>query len=117
MLTQAAEARFGVASIYQEQGQYMEAVDAYTEYIKYHPAYFKRDQAIYNSAICYEALRNYEEAYENYKTYAETYPDGKFYKAADLKVRQYEYDEDQDGFPYYKEAIAGTSDTDANVHP
>ena len=95
----------------------MEAVDAYAEYIKYHPSYFKRDQAIYNSAICYEALRDYEEAYENYKTYDETYPDGKFYKAADLKVRQYEYDEDQDGFPYYKEAIAGTSDTDANAHP
>lgn len=117
MLVQAAEARYGIASIYQEEGQYMEAADAYVEYIKYHPSYFKRDLAIYNMAICYEALRDYEEAYESYKTYSETYPDGKFYKAAELKVRQYEYDEDQDGFPYYKEAIAGTSDTDANAHP
>jgi len=117
MLTQAAEARYGIASIYHEEGQYMEAVEAYEEYIKYHPAYYKRDEAIYNMAICYEALRDYEEAYENYRTYSETYPDGKLYKAAELKVRQYEYDEDQDGFPYYKEAAAGTPDTDANVHP
>ena len=117
MLVQAAESRYGIAEIYQAQGKYLDAVDAYNEFIKKHPTYFRRDQAIYSIAICYEALRNYEEAYESYKTYAETYPEGKLYKPAELKVRQYEYDEDQDGFPYYKEAIAGTSDTDANAHP
>jgi tetratricopeptide (TPR) repeat protein len=117
ILVQTSESRYGIAEIYQEQGLYFDAVDAYNEFIKYHPTYFRREQAVYNTAICYEALRDYEEAYENYKTYAMTYPDEKFYKAAELKVRQFEYDEDQDGFPYYKEATAGTSDTDANAHP
>ncbi len=117
MLVQTSESRYGIGQIYQELGLYLDAVDAYNEFIKYHPTYFRREQAVYNIAICYEALRDYEEAYESYKTYATTYPDEKFYKAAELKVRQYEYDEDQDGFPYYKEAVAGTSDTDANDFP
>ena len=116
-LQQAAESRYGIANIYQQEGSYLEAIDAYKEYIKFHPTDLRRESAIYNMAICYEGLRDYEEAYKSYKTYRDTYPDGKFYKAAELKVRQYEYDEDQDGFPYYKELIAGTSDTDANDHP
>jgi len=114
---QSAEARYSIAEIYQEQGLYFEAIDGYNEFIKYHPTYFRRAPAIYNMAICYEALRNYAKAYERYRTYSITYPDEKLYKAAELKVRQYEYDEDQDGFPYYKELGAGTSDTNANEHP
>ncbi len=117
LLVQTSESRYGIAEIYQEQGKYLDAVDAYKKFIKYHPSYFKRSAAIYNIAICYESLRDYEEAYDSYKTYADTYPDEKLYKAAELKVRQYEYDEDQDGFPYYKEAAAGTSDTDSNDKP
>lgn len=118
MLRQAAQARYGIAEIYHlDQRRYFEAIDAYEEYIKYHPTDFRRDEAIYNMAICYESLRDYNEAYETYKTYRDTYPEGKFFKAAELKVRQWAYDEDQDGFPYYKELIAGTSDTDANQHP
>jgi len=116
-LGQVAEARFAVAEIYQDQSRYFEAIDAYEEFVKYHPSYFRREEAIYDMAICYEGLRQYNKAYENYQTYTMTYPDGKLYKAADLKVRQYEYDEDQDGFPYYKELASGTSDTDPNQHP
>jgi tetratricopeptide (TPR) repeat protein len=116
-LVQAAESRFGIAEIYQDQGRYFEAIDAYEEYIKFHPTDYRRGKAIYNMAICYEALRDFEKAYERYVTYRDTYPDENFYKAAELKVRQYEYDEDQDGFPYYKELIEGTRDTDANDHP
>lgn len=118
MLRQVAQGRYTIAEIYQSDlARYLEAIDAYEEYIKYHPTDFRRDEAIYNMAICYEALRDYDKAYDSYKTYRDTYGDGKFYKAAELKVRQWEYDEDQDGFPYYKELIAGTSDTDPNQHP
>ncbi len=116
-LQQAAESRYNIGEIYQQQGRYYEAIDGYREYIKYHPTDFSRDKAIYNMAIVYESLRDYENVYERYKTYRDTYPEGKFYKTAELKVRQYEYDEDQDGFPYYKELIAGTKDTDANDRP
>jgi tetratricopeptide (TPR) repeat protein len=118
MLTQAAEARYGIAEMYQfDQGRYFEAVDAYEDFIKHHPTYFRREEAIYNMAICYESLRQYENAYDTYKAYEETYPEGKYYKQAELKVRQFEFDEDGDGFPYYKEAAAGTSDTDKNAYP
>jgi len=113
-----AEARFSIAEIYQSDlGQYFDAIDTYLEYIKYHPTDFRRDEAVYNLAICYETIRQYGKAYDYYKTYRDSYPDGKYYKPAELKVRQYEYDEDQDGFPYYKELEAGTSDTDPNQHP
>lgn len=120
MLRQAAQARFAIAEIYQlDLGRYYEALDAYEEYIKFHPTDYRRDEAIYNIALCYETLRNYEMAYQYYVTYRDTYkdPPGKFYKPAELKVRQYEYDEDQDGYPYYKEVAAGTSDTDPGTHP
>ena len=118
MLRQAAEARYAIAEIYQlDEARYLEAVDAYEEYIKYHPTDFRREEAIYNMAICYESLRDYDSAYESYKIYSDTYDSGKFYKAAELKVRQYAYDEDQDGFPYYKELMAGTSDTNPDEHP
>jgi len=120
MLRQAAHARFAIAEIYQlDLSRFYEAVDAYEEYIKYHPTDYRRNEAIYSIASCYETLRDYEMAYEHYKIYRDTYndPPGKFYKAAELKVRQYEYDEDQDGYPYYKEVAAGTSDTDPSKHP
>jgi tetratricopeptide (TPR) repeat protein len=118
MLRQVAEARYSIAEIYHlDEARYLEAIDAYEEYIKYHPTDFRRDEAIYNMAICYESLRDYNKAYDSYKTYRDTYPEGKLFKSAELKVRQWEYDEDQDGFPYYKELIAGTSDTDPNQHP
>lgn len=115
---EVAQARYGIAEIYQmDLHRYYEAVDAYEEYIKFHPTDFRRDEAVYNLAICYEVLRDYNNAYKYYRAYRDSYPEGKFYKAAELKVRQYEYDEDQDGFAYYKEAAAGTSDTNPNSRP
>ncbi len=118
MLNQAAEARYGIAEMYHlDQARYFEAVDAYKGFIKYHPTYFRREEATYNMAICYESLRQYAEAYDTYEAYRDTYPEGKYFKQAELKVRQYEFDEDGDGFPYYKEAAAGTSDTDSNSRP
>ena len=118
MLRQVAQARYGISEVYQSDiGNYLEAIDAYNEYIKYHPTDFRRSEADYNKAICYDSLRDYQKSYEAYRTYRDTYPSGKFYKAAELKTRQYEYDEDQDGFPYYKELMEGTKDTDPNEHP
>ena len=116
-ISSAAEARYGIADIYMDQHLYMEAIDAYNEYIARNPSYFRRPEAIYNMAICYESLRQYDKAYEFYKTYKDTYPDKEQFKSAELKVRQYEYDEDQDGFPFWKELSVGTSDTDPNSRP
>jgi len=116
-LSPAAEARFGIAEIYLDQHQYVEAIDAFDEYIKRNPTHYRRPEAIYDIAVCYESLRQYDKAYEYYKTYRDTYPDKEQFKSAELKVRQYEYDEDQDGFPLWKELLNGTSDSDLNSHP
>lgn len=116
-LSSSAESRFGIAEIHLDRHEYMQAIDAFDEFITKNPTYYRRPEAIYNMAICYEALRQYNKAYENYKTYKDTYPEGDKFKAADLKTRQYEYDEDQDGAPLYKELAAGTSDTDPNSRP
>ncbi|HGJ65445.1 TPA: tetratricopeptide repeat protein [bacterium] len=116
-LSSSAESRYGIAEIHLERHEYMEAIDAFNEFIAKNPTYYRRPEAVYNMAICYEALRQYEKAYEYYKTYSVTYPEGERIKAVGLKVRQYEFDEDQDGFPLYKELDAGTSDTDPNSRP
>jgi tetratricopeptide (TPR) repeat protein len=113
----AAEARFGIGEMYMGQDRYIDAIDAFNEFISKNPTYFRRPEATFNMAICYESLRQYDKAYEYYKTYRDTYKDKENFKTAELKVRQYEYDEDQDGFPFYKELMEGTSDTDPNSHP
>jgi len=114
---QASEARFGIAEIYMAQSRYYEAVEAFQNFIKFHPTNYRRPEAIYQMAIAYEALRDYDMAYKTYVIYRDTYPDKDNFKAAELKVRQYEYDEDQDGAPYYKELQAGTSDKDPSKRP
>jgi TolA-binding protein len=117
LLSSSAESRYGIGEIHLDEQNYMEAIDAFDEFIARNPTYYRRPEAVFNVAICYESLRQYEKAYEYYKIYKDTYPEGARFKAAELKVRQYEYDEDQDGFPLYKELAAGTSDTDPNSRP
>lgn len=117
LLSSSAESRYGIAEIHLQRYEYMEAIDAFDEFITRNPTYYRRPEAIYNMAICYEALRQYMKAYDYYKIYADTYKEAERFKAAELKVRQYEFDEDQDGFPLYKELSAGTSDTDPNAFP
>lgn len=90
-LQSSAEARYTIAEIYQlDQGHYVEAIEAYQEYIYMHPTDFRREAAIYDLAVCYETLGMYDEAHEKYKTYYCDYPEGKFLKAAILKAQQYE---------------------------
>jgi hypothetical protein len=43
--------------------------------------------------------------------------EGKYYREAEQIVRQYELDQDGDGFKFYVEQKAGTSDKDSNDNP
>jgi tetratricopeptide (TPR) repeat protein len=106
-LGSAAESRFGIAEIYLTQHQYAEAIDAFDLYISRNPTHYRRPEAIYDMAICYESLRQYDKAYEYYKTYRDTYPDKEQFKSAELKVRQLEFDENQDGIPLWKDLMSG----------
>ncbi|MFC1714198.1 tol-pal system YbgF family protein, partial [Candidatus Poribacteria bacterium] len=123
MLAEAAESRYGIGEIYQEWGRYLEAVDAYEVYIEFHPTHYRRHEAIYNAARCYEIMEDYGKTYEMYREYYDTYPslpllqDDSLLHGVRLELRKYEADRDRDGFPYYMELMGGTSDNDPDEYP
>lgn len=113
----ASDAMFQIARLYQDNGDYEEAVAAYDELFERFPQSFRRGEAVYNQAVCYETMREFEQAYRQYKAAVSLGDETSFYRAAEQKVRQFEQDEDKDGFPFYQEQQAGTSDKDPNSRP
>jgi tetratricopeptide (TPR) repeat protein len=112
-----ADSLFQIATLYQDAGDYEKAIQAYENLFDKAPESGRRDEGIYKQAVCYEAIREFTAAYEQYKTYMSLGEDKPFYRQAQQKVRQMEYDEDGDGHPFYKEQEAGTRDDDANSYP
>lgn len=113
----ASDGMFQIGRLYQDDGDYEQAIGAYDELFERFPQSFRRGEAVYNQAVCYETMREFETAYEQYKA-AESLGDATaFYRAAEQKVRQFEQDEDKDGFKFYQEQQAGTSDKDPNSRP
>lgn len=113
----AAEALFKVGELNQSAGRYELSLVAYQQLFDRAPESGWRDDAVYNQARCYEAIREFTKAYNRYKDYMSLGEDSKFYRPAEQKVRQFEYDEDGDGYRFYQEQEAGTSDKDANAYP
>lgn len=113
----AADGMFHIGRLYQDGGRYILAIEAYEELFKRFPQAFRRNDAVYNRAVCLETIREFEEAYEEYKAAAGFGEEQSFYRAAEQKVRQFETDEDGDGFMFYEEQQAGTSDKDAADNP
>jgi len=117
---EAAEARYQVGLLYQEDGQYEKAIEAYNELFEKNPESTRRNIATYNQAVCYQAINEFEKAYEGFKTYL-GFPkedvDEDLFREAKQKIRQMEMDEDGDGFMFYQEQAANTSDQDPNQHP
>ena len=112
-----ADSLFQVGKLYQDSGDYEKAIKAYDNLFEKAPESGRRDEGIYRQAVCYEAIREFSESYKQYKTYMSLGTDKEFYRQAQQKVRQMEYDGDGDGHPFYKEQEAGTSDEDANSYP
>jgi tetratricopeptide (TPR) repeat protein len=112
-----ADSLFQIGKLYQDSGDYEKAIEAYENLFDKAPESGRRDEAIYRQAVCYEAIREFTASYEGYKTYMSLGDDKEFYRQAQQKVRQMEYDGDGDGYPFYKEQEAGTSDEDANNYP
>jgi tetratricopeptide (TPR) repeat protein len=117
---EAAEARYQVARLYQEDGQYQKAIEAYNRLFKESPESTRRNDATYRQAVCYQAIGNFEKAYEGFKTYlgfSQENVEKELFREAKQKVRQMEMDQDNDGYMLYQEANANTSDQDPNQHP
>ena len=75
------------------------------------------NQAIYNRAVCLETIREFEQAYREYKAAAGFGTDEAFFRAAEQKIRQFERDEDGDGYKFYQEQQHGASDRDKDSYP
>ncbi len=113
----AAEAMFKVGELYQQLERYERALHAYDTLCERYAESLWCAPAIYNQARCYEILKEFTKAYEHYKIYMALGESMDFYRAAEQKVRQFEQDQDGDGYPFYKEEEAGTSDQDSNAYP
>ena len=113
----AADALFRIGDLYQKDGQYQRAIAAFEDMLAKAPESTWRDEAVYQKAVCLRAVREFEKAYEEFKAYMSIDKEGKYYREAEQIVRQYELDQDGDGFKFYIEQEAGTSDKDPNDNP
>ena len=113
----AADALFRIGDLYQKDGQYQRAIAAYEDMLDKAPESTWRDEAVYQQAVCYRAVREFGEAYDGFKAYMSIDKEGKYYREAEQIVRQYDLDQDGDGFKFYVEQEAGTSDKDPNDNP
>ena len=113
-----ADARYRIGALYQQSGQFERAIQAFENLLQEAPESTWRGEAVYQQAICYRAIREFGAAYEGFKTYMSlTKDDTQYFRDAQQIVRQFELDQDQDGYKFYEEQEAGTSDQDPNLHP
>ncbi len=112
-----ADALFQAGGLYQKNGELERAIDAYDRLFEKAPESTWRAEAVYNQAVCYQSIREFNEAYRGFKAYMSLGDDGKYYREAEQRVRQFELDQDGDGYKFYKEQEAGTSDQDADDYP
>lgn len=113
-----ADALFKIASLYQQSAQYERAIQAYEDLLQNAPESVWRNEAAYQQAICYRAIREFRSAYEGFRTYVSlTKGATPHQREAQQIIRQFELDQDQDSFKFYEEQEAGTSDQDPNSYP
>ncbi len=113
-----ADALYQIGSLYQQSGQYERAIKAYQDLFDNAAESARRNEAVYQQAICYRAIREFGEAYEGFKDYISlTKGDRSYLREAEQIVRQYELDLDKDGYMFYVELENGTSDQDPNSYP
>ena len=114
----AADALFRTGELFQQNGDYERAIEAYEALFENAPESTWRNEAVYQQAVCYRSIREFGSAYEGFKAYMSiTKGDTPYLREAEQIVRQYELDQDEDGYKFYEEQEAGTSDQDANSHP
>ena len=114
----AADALYRAGTLYQQNGEYERAIRAYNRLFESAPESTWRNEAVYQQAVCYRAIREFGSAYEGFKAYMSiTKGDTPYLREAEQIVRQFELDQDEDGYPFYQEQEEGTSDQDANSYP
>ncbi len=110
-----ADAYFQIGALYQQSAQYERAIDAYEDLFDNAAESTWRNEAAYQQAVCYRAIREFGSAYKGFKTYVSlTKGDRSYLREAEQILRQYELDQDQDGILFYQELENGTSDQEPN---
>ena len=113
----AVDARYQIGRLYQLCGKLEQAIEAYQRLFDDYPKSIRDDVAVYQQAVCYREIREFKEAYEGFKAYMSLGRDKDYYQEAEEIVRQFEMDQDGDGYKFYIEQEAGTSDRDPNDRP
>ena len=110
--------RYQIGRLFQLNGQLERAIEAYQKLLDKHPdSYYWCVRGVYQQAVCYREIREFTKSYEGFKAYMSLGPDVEYYKEAEQIVRQFEMDQDNDGYKYYIEQDAGTSDQVPNDYP
>ena len=114
----AADALYRTGTLFQQNAEYERAIEAYNNLFENAPESVWRNEAVYQQAVCYRSIREFAAAYDGFKAYMSiTKGDTPYLREAEQIVRQYELDQDDDGYKFYEEQEAGTSDQDASSHP
>ena len=104
----AADARYQIGRLYQLNGQINQAIDAYQELFDKNPESVWCAEGIYQQAVCYRGIREFNKAYEGFKAYMNLGRNVEYYREAEQFVRQFETEKDRHR--------SGTSDEDPNGH-
>lgn len=113
----AADARYQIGRLYQLNRQFDQAIDAYRELFDNNPESLWRAEGIYQQAVCYREIRETTKAYLGFRAYMNLGGDAEYYQEAEQIIREFELEEDGDGYEFDVEQEAGTSDQDPNDHP
>ena len=113
----AADARYQIGRIYQLNGQLDQAIEAYQDLFDNNPDSEWRSEGIYQQAVCYRDIWEFTKAYLGFRAYMNLGRDAEYYREAEQIIRDFDMDEDGDGYEFDVEQEAGTSDQDPNDHP
>ena len=113
-----SDSLYKIGDLYQQSGQYERAIQGYENLLQEAPQSIWRNEGVYQQAVCYRAIREFRLAYEGFKTYISlTKGETPHLREAQQIIRQYELDQDQDGYMFIEELENGTSDQDPNSYP
>jgi len=114
-----ADALYQIGRLHQLDGEYTKAIEGYDNLFEEAPQSTWRNEAVYQQAVCFRSIREFAQAREMFMAYMSLdNPDElKYYREAQQLVRQFDLDQDEDGFKFYQEQEAGTSDQDPASKP
>lgn len=111
------EALDKIAYLYYTNRQFERAIFTYNQAFEVAPKHsFWISHLYYQKAICYHAIQRHTDAYKFFKAFLRNPLNdrSKLRKSKEM-VRQYELDQDNDGYLFYQEQENGTSDLEVDI--